>query len=193
MNSWFPEGLESFILPGDSDKTFVWWHRNECLCWTTVGIMRGVMSTPQTCGTFPVGPGGRWRRRCEARVGPDNAKETNAVTVSGPASLPFFCPPFVSDVSSCFRHSDLHIHEQTGLFWWDRCHWFIHVSVVVKNSHPHTVCLMSSNVFIGMFKHDPEMQRANCFASLLSSSACRHLSLWAHIFPCHLSSSLSWF
>lgn len=90
MNSWFPEGLESFILPGDSDKTFVWWHRNESLCWTTVGIMRGVMSTPKTCGTFPVGPGGRWRRRCEARVGPDNAKETNAVTVSGPASLPFF-------------------------------------------------------------------------------------------------------
>lgn len=58
INSWFPGRLESFILPGDSDKTFVWWHRNESLCWTTLGIMREVTSMPETRGTFPVGPGG---------------------------------------------------------------------------------------------------------------------------------------
>lgn len=35
-----------------------------------------VTSTLQTHGTFPVGPGGGWKRRCEARVAPDNEKET---------------------------------------------------------------------------------------------------------------------
>lgn len=59
MNRWFPEGLESLILPGNSDKTFVWWHRNKSLCWTTVGVMAGWgMTSTQTHGTFPVGPGG---------------------------------------------------------------------------------------------------------------------------------------
>lgn len=68
---------QSFILPGDSDKTFVWWHRDKYLCRATVGVTRegGVTSALQTHGTVPVGPAGRRRRRCEARVGTDDVKE----------------------------------------------------------------------------------------------------------------------
>lgn len=138
MNSWFPEGPERFVLPGDRAEAFVWWHRNKSLCWTTTGIMRRWRQHGKLMGLS----GGR-RRRCEARAEPHIEKETRKWKWSERAAYFQWSSPAVSSSDGWrttsrmkWRAARCSQSNNHGVTWFYFLHWLHVLCQTFSKTHP---------------------------------------------------------